>query len=112
MPPQTLEEEIAASESAGSGPRRMLARFRSHVEHRPRLRLAYRLTVGVVGSATILVGIALLVLPGPGWLMIFLGLGILGSEFGAAQRLNTRLRRVVLRVWHRWRARRGSSKPG
>ncbi|WP_448061267.1 PGPGW domain-containing protein [Cellulomonas hominis] len=106
MPPQTLEDEIAASESAGSGPRRMLARFRAHVEHRPRLRLAYRLTVAVVGTAIILVGIALLVLPGPGWLMIFLGLGILGSEFRAAQRLNTRLKRLVLRAWHWWRDRR------
>jgi hypothetical protein len=32
-------------------------------------------------------GLALLVLPGPGWLLIFVGLSILGTEYVWAQRL-------------------------
>ncbi len=32
-------------------------------------------------------GIALLPLPGPGWLIIFVGLGVLASEFEWARRL-------------------------
>jgi uncharacterized protein (TIGR02611 family) len=35
----------------------------------------------------LLVGLALLVLPGPGWLLIFLGLSILGTEYVWAQRM-------------------------
>ena len=35
----------------------------------------------------LIAGIALLVLPGPGWLLIFIGLTILASEYVWAQRL-------------------------
>ncbi len=41
----------------------------------------------VVGSTIVLVGIALLVLPGPGWVAIFLGFAILATEFAFAERL-------------------------
>jgi len=33
------------------------------------------------------VGLALVPLPGPGWLVVFLGLGLLATEFAWAQRL-------------------------
>ena len=35
----------------------------------------------------LLAGIALLVLPGPGWLLIFIGLAILATEYVWAERL-------------------------
>ena len=35
----------------------------------------------------LLAGLALLVLPGPGWLLIFVGLSILGTEYVWAQRM-------------------------
>ncbi|HSW66153.1 MAG TPA: TIGR02611 family protein [Bacillota bacterium] len=38
----------------------------------------------VVGSTVILAGIAMLVLPGPGWAAIFLGIAILATEFAFA----------------------------
>jgi len=47
----------------------------------------YRIGVGVIGGAVIVAGVAMLVLPGPGWLAIFLGLGILSTEFAWAHRL-------------------------
>lgn len=50
-------------------------------------RSGKRIAVTVVGFAVLLAGIALLVLPGPGWLLIFIGLGILGTEYVWAQRL-------------------------
>ena len=46
-----------------------------------------RVAVTVVGFVVILAGIAMLVLPGPGWAAIFLGLAILSTEYVWAQRL-------------------------
>jgi hypothetical protein len=45
-----------------------------------------RATVAVVGGVVLLVGIALLVLPGPGLLLVLAGLLILASEFPALER--------------------------
>ncbi|CAN5135979.1 hypothetical protein BH24PSE2_BH24PSE2_04320 [soil metagenome] len=49
-------------------------------------RLARRIVVGIVGTTVLLVGIALLVLPGPAVVVIPIGLGILGLEFTWARR--------------------------
>ncbi len=46
-----------------------------------------RVAVTIAGFAVILAGIAMLVLPGPGWVAIFLGLGILATEYVWAERL-------------------------
>jgi len=46
-----------------------------------------RIAVTVVGVTVLLAGIVLLVLPGPGWLLIFIGLSILATEYVWAQRL-------------------------
>ena len=46
-----------------------------------------RIAITIVGVIVLLAGLALLVLPGPGWLLIFVGLSILGSEYVWAQRL-------------------------
>jgi uncharacterized protein (TIGR02611 family) len=50
-------------------------------------RSGKRILVTAVGGFLVLVGVALLVLPGPGWLVIFLGLGILATEYVWAERL-------------------------
>jgi uncharacterized protein (TIGR02611 family) len=52
----------------------------------------------VVGSTVIAIGVAMLVTPGPGWLVIFLGLSILGAEFVWARRLLRRLKRTGARI--------------
>jgi uncharacterized protein (TIGR02611 family) len=47
-----------------------------------------RVLVGVVGGLVTLIGVVALIAPGPGWLIIFTGLGILATEFAwAAQAL-------------------------
>jgi uncharacterized protein (TIGR02611 family) len=46
-------------------------------------------------------GILLLPLPGPGWLVIFAGLGILGTEYAWARRLLARVRDYARR-WTQW----------
>jgi tellurite resistance protein TerC len=48
-------------------------------------RIARRIVVTVVGSTVLLIGLALLVLPGPAFLVIPLGLAILAIEFAWAR---------------------------
>lgn len=59
------------------------------VRSNPKLHLAYRIVVGVVGALVLAAGIVAIPYPGPGWLIVFLGLGILASEFAWAHRLLT-----------------------
>ena len=49
-------------------------------------KLARRITLGVVGGALVVVGVILLVLPGPGLLLVLAGLIVLASEFPALER--------------------------
>lgn len=53
----------------------------------PSLKLVRRVIVGVVGGTVLLIGVALIVLPGPAFLVIPLGLAILASEFLWAKHL-------------------------
>lgn len=48
--------------------------------------LLKRVLVGVIGGLITLIGVIALVAPGPGWLIIFTGLGILATEFAWAAR--------------------------
>lgn len=48
---------------------------------------AKKLVVGVIGSTILLIGLVLLILPGPGFIVIIIGLGILATEFVWAKRL-------------------------
>lgn len=68
--------------------------------------LIFRTVVAVLGVAVVAVGIALLALPGPGWLIIFAGLGILSSEFEWASRLLGYARRKVS-GWTDWMSTQG-----
>lgn len=46
----------------------------------------WRGTVALVGGVVVIVGIIMIPYPGPGWLVVFLGLGILSTEFAWAKR--------------------------
>ncbi len=59
---------------------------------------ARRLAVLVVGSGVIMVGIAMLVLPGPGTVVIPVGLAILSTEFLWARRILHRLKKEAMNV--------------
>jgi uncharacterized protein (TIGR02611 family) len=88
-------------------PKRRFARlraFRGWVRGLPGGRLVWRIAVTVVGSAVLAIGIVLLPLPGPGWLIIFGGLGILATEYTWARRLLAWVRQQVRR-WSQWLSR-------
>ncbi len=57
-----------------------------------------RLSRIVGGFTLLLIGIVMLVTPGPGWLVILLGLGLLAAEFVWAKRLMDRIKREGERV--------------
>lgn len=61
------------------------------------LKLLRRITVGVLGLVIVIVGIALLFLPGPGTLTIIAGLALLGTEFELPRRWVRSLRDRVRR---------------
>jgi uncharacterized protein (TIGR02611 family) len=61
----------------------------------------WRVGITLVGLLIIAIGIVLLPLPGPGWLIIFAGLGTLATEYQWAMNLLLRLRSIVTR-WTVW----------
>ena len=69
------------------GLRRRWARWRDRLRERPKTEFGYRIVVGVVGLAILAVGIVAIPYPGPGWAIVFVGLGILATEFDWARRL-------------------------
>ena len=52
----------------------------------------------IAGFTLLLAGVVMLVTPGPGMLVIFLGLGLLAAEFVWARRLMERMKREGLRL--------------
>lgn len=83
------------------GLRAMLRRRRAWIKRHPTAYLAYRAAVGVVGTAVTVLGLVLVPLPGPGWLIVFLGLGILATEFAWAHDLLT-FARARVHDFHVW----------
>jgi tellurite resistance protein TerC len=59
------------------------------------VRRAFRI---VAGFTLLLAGVVMIVTPGPGWLVIFLGLSLLAAEFIWARRLMDRMKRQGDRV--------------
>lgn len=70
--------------------------------------------VFIVGSTVVLTGIAMLVLPGPGWPAIFFGFAILATEFALAERARdwmvSQLKIIIAWGEKRWHKLRNSLK--
>ena len=49
-------------------------------------RTARRIAIGVIGASVVIVGVAMIVLPGPAFVVIPAGLAILSLEFAFARR--------------------------
>jgi uncharacterized protein (TIGR02611 family) len=67
----------------------MLTRFLGHATYRQ----ARRVVVLVAGATVLLLGAAMLVLPGPGIVTLVLGLSILAAEFAWARRWLAEIKR-------------------
>jgi uncharacterized protein (TIGR02611 family) len=56
-------------------------------ERHPKHSKAYRIAFMILAFIVVLAGLALVPLPGPGWAIVFVGLGMLALEFEWAERL-------------------------
>lgn len=67
----------------------------------------------MVGLAVVAAGLAMLVLPGPGWAAIFLGFAILATEFAFAEKVRdwlvTQLKALMHYAQKQWRKLRKNS---
>jgi uncharacterized protein (TIGR02611 family) len=75
--------------------------WRRKIRATPQVHLIYRIVIGVVGLLVFVLGLILVPFPGPGWLVVLLGIGIWASEFTWAQAVLHRARRF-LRTWTDW----------
>ncbi len=75
--------------------------WRRRIRANPHSHRIYKWVVGVVGLLIIAGGVVLLPLPGPGWVIIFVGLAVWASEFEWARRLrNFAIEKV--KAWGEW----------
>ncbi|MGH4011571.1 MAG: TIGR02611 family protein [Pseudonocardiaceae bacterium] len=87
-----------------SPPRGRYAMFRERMRCRPGMDRFWRCGVGMLGAVVLAAGIIMIPYPGPGWLIVFVGLAILGTEFAWAKRLLDHARARYDR-WNAWQRR-------
>jgi uncharacterized protein (TIGR02611 family) len=99
------DETTDTDPAQGRGIKARWLGHRDRLRQRPAVDFAYRVAVGVVGLSVLLVGVAAIPYPGPGWAIVFLGLAILASEFYWAHRTlaYTRARYDTAMTWFRGR---------
>jgi uncharacterized protein (TIGR02611 family) len=75
--------------------------WRRRIRSNPHSYRVYRTVVGILGTVVMVVGLVMVPFPGPGWLVVFVGVGILASEFDWAKRLLD-FGKDKLRAWNDW----------
>jgi len=89
----------------------MRGRLRGWLRRTITYKWARRIVVAVIGGSILLLGVAMVVLPGPAIIVIPLGLGILGLEFAWARIWLRKLREAANDVVNRVRGRRDPVSP-
>ncbi|MFI9048979.1 TIGR02611 family protein [Streptomyces sp. NPDC053427] len=84
-----------ADEGAASTERPLGSRAPHFIKRSRPLHLSWQVGVFVVGLAVVVIGVIMLPLPGPGWLVIFAGMAIWATEFVWAQLVLRWTRRKV-----------------
>ncbi|WP_430542520.1 TIGR02611 family protein [Streptomyces iconiensis] len=70
------------------------------------LHLSWRVGIFLVGLAIVVAGVVMLVLPGPGWLVIFGGMAVWATEFIWAQHVLRWTKRKLHEGTQWWKRRR------
>jgi uncharacterized protein (TIGR02611 family) len=94
-------ESVRETTDAPDAPTTRSGRLRARVRNWPGGFVIWRIGITLLGVGIILVGVVLLPLPGPGWLIIFAGIGLLGTEYAWAARLLGAVRSRVT-AWTNW----------
>ena len=79
----------------------MIKGFRAHVKSSKYGAPIWRILVGLIGGLVTVLGAIALVAPGPGWLIIFAGLGILASEFAWADKALIKTKMLAIKTAQR-----------
>ncbi|UQA33017.1 MULTISPECIES: TIGR02611 family protein [unclassified Streptomyces] len=84
---EAAEQAVAAPAPGGTGKaeRELGSRAPGFIKASRPLHLSWQVGVFVVGLGVVVAGVLMLVLPGPGWLVIFGGMAIWATEFVWAQ---------------------------
>jgi uncharacterized protein (TIGR02611 family) len=98
---RTVSDESAASRREVHPLLRRPHAWRERIRRRRATRIAWKVVTGLVGTAVTVIGLIMVPFPGPGWLVVIVGLIILASEFAWAQRL-LHLVRDRVRAWTDW----------
>ncbi|EFK98716.1 conserved hypothetical protein [Streptomyces sp. SPB78] len=85
----------------GPGGKGLGSRAPRFVRERRTLHLSWQVGVFVVGLAVVVAGVLMLVLPGPGWVVIFGGMAIWATEFVWAQLVLRWTKRKVTEAAHK-----------
>ena len=75
-------------------------------------RMAKRIAIGIVGGSVLVVGICMIVLPGPAFVVIPVGLGILGLEFAWARIWLKKAKLKAEEMARNFSQKNGGNKPG
>ncbi|MFJ9865018.1 TIGR02611 family protein [Streptomyces sp. NPDC101165] len=78
-------DKAGAAASAEQSEQGLGSRAPAFIKARRALHLSWQVGIFVVGLAVVVVGIIMLPLPGPGWVVIFAGMAIWATEFVWAQ---------------------------
>ena len=70
------------------------------------VRQTRRVLVGILGGSIVLIGLVLIPLPGPGIIIVLIGLTVLSWEFKAAKRLKYKIKMKLMDL----RSRRGTRR--
>lgn len=104
------DDDYARANRIGKPIGRWMQKWRTIIRTRPWLNSLYKVLVTIVGVAVVVIGLILVPLPGPGWLIVFIGLTVLGSEYHWARRFTSWLRMQLARFWTWWRARKARAQ--
>ncbi|WP_380284198.1 TIGR02611 family protein [Kitasatospora purpeofusca] len=74
-----------APEGGAEGGKPLGSRAPRFIRRSRPLHLSWQVAVFLVGLAVVVLGVIMLPLPGPGWVVIFLGMGVWATEFVWAQ---------------------------
>ena len=86
---------MASLRAMSDEPRPSIRRLRERKERHQQRGKIYRIAFAAIGIMIILLGVILIPLPGPGWLIVAIGVGMLALEFDRMERL---LERILYRV--------------
>jgi uncharacterized protein (TIGR02611 family) len=99
---------MADSPSRPGPAARAFTSARAGISRHPTANRVYRTTVGVTGAGTVVLGVLLIPLPGPGSLIALGGLALLGTEFSGAKKVSTTMNKAAKAAVRRTREHRAA----